>query len=143
MPLPTVVNVPATDPPPILLPLFLARVPAGFPSPAEDYVEGRLDLNDLCVRRPAATFFVRATGDSMRDAGIRSGDLLVVDRSVRPRDGSVVIAAVDGELTVKVFSRCAGGVLLMPANDEYRPIRVGDGTDLEVWGVVTFVIHQV
>ena len=79
----------------------------------------------------------------MQDAGIRSGDLLVVDRSVPPANGRVVIAAVGGELTVKVFSRCAGGVLRMPANDEYQPIRVGEGADLEIWGVVTFVIHRV
>lgn len=132
----------APDPPPLPLPLFLVRVAAGFPSPAEDYVEGQLDLNDLCVRRPAATFFVRATGDSMRDAGISPGDLLVVDRSVRPANGLIVIAAVDGELCVKLFSRRPDGVYLLPANDAYPPIAVGEGAALEVWGVVTWVIHK-
>src|SRR5687767_4381623 len=97
----------ASDPPPVPLPLFLVHVSAGFPSPAEDYLEGQLDLNTHMVRRPAATFFVRATGDSMLNVGIRSGDLLVVDRSLTPTNGRVVIAALNGELTVKLFSRRA------------------------------------
>lgn len=133
---------PAVDPPPVLLPLFLDRVPAGFPSPAENYTEGRLDLNDLVVRRPAATFFVRVMGESMTGVGIHADDLLVVDKSVEPRNGSVVIAVVDGCLTVKLFHRRPDGVTLRPANDAFPPIDVDEGGDLEVWGVVTHGVRR-
>lgn len=133
---------PAIDPPPVRLPLLLDRVPAGFPSPAENYVEGRLDLNDLCVRKPAATFFVRVVGESMRDAGINAGDLLVVDRSLDPRNGSVVVAVLDGYLTVKHFHRRPGGITLRPANAAFPPIEVGEGAELDVWGVVTFGVRR-
>lgn len=83
------------------LPVFLGRLPAGFPSPADDYIEGKLDLNRHLIKHPAATFFVRVTGNSMTGAGIHSGDLLIVDRSLEPTDGHVVVAVLDGELTVK------------------------------------------
>src|SRR5712692_7436621 len=123
-------------------PVFLARVPGGFPSPADDYLEGKLDLNQYLVKHPAATFFVRVTGDSMIGAGIHSGDLLIVDRSLEPKDGNVVIASVDGELTVKRLSIREGKPALLPDNDQYPPVEVGEHAAFEVWGVVTNVIHE-
>lgn len=124
------------------LPLFLEPVSAGFPSPAGDYVEGRLDLNQHLIRHPAATFFVRVTGDSMIGAGIHSGDILIVDRAVEPTDGKVVVVALDGELTVKRLSRSNGRVVLVPENDRYSPIEITAERQFEVWGVVTTVIHS-
>ncbi|OGW67054.1 MAG: peptidase S24 [Nitrospirae bacterium RIFCSPLOWO2_02_FULL_62_14] len=123
-------------------PVWLARVPAGFPSPADDYLEGKLDLNQHLIKHPAATYFVRVTGDSMIGAGIHSGDLLVVDRSLEPADNSVVIAIVDGELTVKRLSTRQGRPWLLPDNDKYPPVEVREDS-LQIWGVVTHVIHKV
>ncbi len=127
---------------PSALPFFATAVQAGFPSPADDYLEGALDLNQHLIRRPAATFFLRVTGDSMTGAGIHSGDLLIVDRSMPPADGRIVIAVIDGELTVKRLSRRHGRVRLMPENPRYQPIEIRDGQDLQVWGVVRHVIHS-
>jgi DNA polymerase V len=123
-------------------PLFLASVSAGFPSPAEDYIEGRLDLNRHLIKHPAATFFVRVAGDSMIDAGIHPGDILVVDRALEPQEASVVIAVVDGELTVKRMSRRQGRLYLVPDNELYRPLEIHEDMEFEVWGVVTAVIHN-
>ncbi len=123
-------------------PLMATQVAAGFPSPAEQYVEAPLDLNELLVRRPAATFFVRAAGDSMVGAGIRPGDILVVDRSLEAGDGSIVIAAVDGEFTVKTLRREGGAVRLEAANPAYPAIPFTDGMELRLFGVVTAVVHQ-
>lgn len=125
----------------IALPLVLEPVPAGFPSPADDYIEGGLDLNQHLIKHPAATFFVKVTGDSMIGAGIHSGDLLVVDRALHPADGNVVIAAVNGELTVKRLRKKNGTLLLVAENSAYSPLAISEGTDFEVWGVVTNVIH--
>ena len=122
-------------------PLYASRVPAGFPSPADDYVDQRLDLNDL-VERPAATFFVKVTGDSMTGASIHDGDLLMVDRSLPPTDGKIVIAGVNGELTVKRLSLKADEVWLMPENPAYPPLQLKEGQDCVIWGVVTRVIHS-
>jgi len=122
-------------------PIFIATVPAGFPSPAADYEEGKLDLNRHLIKNPAATFFVRVTGDSMLKAGIHSGDLLVVDRSIEPRDKSVVIAVVNGELTVKRIRIRRNKVTLVAENDDYRSREIDEKTEFEVWGVVTNVIH--
>ncbi|MBN2182359.1 MAG: translesion error-prone DNA polymerase V autoproteolytic subunit [Sedimentisphaerales bacterium] len=122
--------------------LFEAAVPAGFPSPAADYEEDRLDLNRHLVKNPAATFFVRVTGDSMLGAGIHHGDLLVVDRSLQPRDKNVVIAAVDGELTVKRIRINRRKITLEPENHDYFAREITEETEFEVWGVVTNVIHQ-
>ena len=124
------------------LPFMGSAVMAGFPSPAEQYVERPLDLNELLVARPAATYFVRAEGDSMEGVGIRSGDMLVVDRSLEAADGSVVIACVDGEFTVKTLRKGRGGVRLEAANPAYKPIRFKDEMELRVFGVVTAVIHR-
>lgn len=122
--------------------LFDARVPAGFPSPAADYEEDKLDLNEHLIKHPAATFFVRAIGDSMIGAGIHCGDLLIVDRSLEPRDRSVVIAAVNGELTVKRIRIRNKKITLVPENDSYSVQQVGENVEFEVWGVVTSVIHE-
>jgi DNA polymerase V len=122
-------------------PLFESRVPAGFPSPAADYEEDRLDLNRYLIRHPAATFFVRAIGDSMIGAGIHCGDLLVVDRSLEPKDKSVVIAVIDGELTVKRIRIEKKKITLEPENKSYSVRRITEDTDFQVWGVVTNVIH--
>lgn len=123
-------------------PLFQAYVPAGFPSPADDYIERKLDLNTYLIRHPAATFFVRVTGDSMIDAGIHSGDMLVVDRSLEPSGSSVVIAGVEGELTVKRIRKCGGKLFLVSDNSGYEPIEVREDADFSIWGVVTAVIHH-
>jgi len=123
-------------------PLYLSPVVAGFPSPAEDYLDRKLDLHEHLVRNNAATFFVRAAGDSMNLAGIHDGDLLVVDRSLSPGNGSVVIAAVEGELTVKFLAKKNGRVLLVPANDEYPELDITEQEDAVIWGVVTYAIHK-
>ena len=125
------------------LPLFSCSVAAGFPSPADDHLEGSLDLNEHLIRHPAATFFVRVSGDSMIKAGIHEDDILVVDRSIEPRNGKIIIAAVEGQLTVKRLNRTKGKTLLMPENDAYAPIEIADDNDMVIWGVVTSVIHQV
>ena len=122
-------------------PLMETPVSCGFPSPAEQYVESPLDLNELLVRRPAATFFFRASGDSMLGAGIRSGDILVVDRSLPPVDGSVVIACVDNEFTVKYLRRDDTGYRLEPANRKYKTISFSEESELRIFGVVTACIH--
>lgn len=124
------------------LPLFISRVQAGFPSPADDYLEGALDLNEHLIERPAATFFLRVTGDSMTGAGIHSGDLLIVDKSVTPADGMIVIAVVDGELTVKRLYSRPGKIRLVAENPAYRPIHIGSGQELHVWGVVIHAIRS-
>ncbi|MCZ7649295.1 MAG: translesion error-prone DNA polymerase V autoproteolytic subunit [Planctomycetota bacterium] len=133
---------PAADPPTLAIAFALARVPAGFPSPADDHLEAPLDLNEHLIKHPAATFIVRASGDSMRDAGIHDGDLLIVDRSLSPRNGSIVVACVDGELTVKRLQKCGGRPYLTPENPAYPALWIDAGSTFEVWGVVTNCIHR-
>ncbi|WP_368173237.1 translesion error-prone DNA polymerase V autoproteolytic subunit [Aeromonas sp. R2-1] len=133
--------VPDLDAPALEIPLFLSPAACGFPSPAQDYVEQTIDLNQLCIAHPAATYYVRAAGDSMVEHGIHDGDMLVVDRSSKPAHGSVVVAAVDGEFTVKQL-QLSPSVCLLPGNPAYRPIYFSDGQHLEIFGVVTFVIHK-
>ena len=124
------------------LPVYISAVSAGFPSPAEDYIEGKLDLNEHLIARPSATFMVRATGDSMTGVGIFSGDILIVDRSVQPRHGSIIIAVVDSELTVKRLYRRKGVIKLEAANPAYPSINVSDDMELWCWGVVTASVHH-
>lgn len=124
------------------LPLYSSRVPAGFPSPAEDHLGDTLDLHELLVERPAATFFVRVVGDSLLGIGVHDGDILVVDRSLQPTHGHIVIAVVDGEMTVKILSRRGGQVRLLAANPRYPDIVLAEGQQLEVWGVVTALVRQ-
>jgi DNA polymerase V len=122
-------------------PLFLVPVSAGFPSPADDYIENRLDLNKHLIHHPAATFFVKVKGDSMIEAGIHSGDILIVDRSLEATDKRVVIAVIDGELTVKRIRIIEKKILLLPENQDYIPTEITDTMSFEIWGVVTNVIH--
>lgn len=123
------------------LPVYSSSVPAGFPSPADDHIEGKLDLNEHLIRRPAATFFVRASGESMRDAGIFDGDLLIIDRSITPKSDHIVIASIHGELTVKRLQQSGDQWLLVPANPEFPTMRLDD-VGCEIWGVVTHSIRR-
>ncbi len=133
-------------PPPVasrpLRPLLGHKVQAGFPSPADDYVEAWLDLNEHLIEHKDATFFVQATGDSMTGAGIQEGNLLVVDRALEARHGDIVIAVIDGELTVKRLEKRRGKIRLLAENPAYSPIEFKDGQELTIWGVVTSVIQK-
>ena len=124
------------------LPLFESTVSAGFPSPADDYEELRLDLNQHLIQHPSATFYARARGHSMRDAGIHDGDILVVDRAVRPKDDDVAVCVVNGEFTVKRIRIQDGQMFLQPANPDYKPLRITESHDFRIWGVVTYVVHK-
>ncbi|MBW2648255.1 MAG: translesion error-prone DNA polymerase V autoproteolytic subunit [Deltaproteobacteria bacterium] len=122
-------------------PLFMVPVSAGFPSPAEDYIEEKLDLNKYLVKHPAATFFVKVTGNSMIDAGIHNGDMLIVDRSIKPANKKIVIAVVNGELTVRRIRVTKDKISLVSENKNYKPLQIEEEMGFEVWGVVTNVIH--
>ncbi len=124
------------------IPLCGSKVSAGFPSPANDFIEGRLDLNRHLIRHPASTFFVQVEGSSMIEAGINHGDLLLVDRAIEPTDGCIVIAILDDEFTVKRLRKNQEGCFLLPANPAYAPIRLQDDMTLQIWGVVSYVIHK-
>lgn len=123
----------------VALPLFSDLVQCGFPSPAADYVEQRIDLNELLIHHPSATYFVKAAGDSMVEAGISDGDLLVVDSSRTAQHGDIVIAAVDGEFTVKRL-QLRPTIQLNPMNSAYSPIIVSNEDTLDIFGVVTFIV---
>ena len=127
----------------VKIPLYSSTVRAGFPSPADDYIESKLDLNSHLIKHPAATFFVMVAGDSMENANIHSGDMLIVDRSLEATHGKIVIAAINGELTVKRLYRQQGHVKLLAENPAYPPIDITDEQDVVIWGVITHVIHQV
>ena len=124
------------------LPLVSAKVEAGFPSPADDHLERGIDLNEELIRNPPATFLVRVKGDSMRDAGIHSGDVLIVDKSITPSDRQIVVAMIDGEFTVKRYRKHAGRVFLEAANENFRSIQIGEDQELTIWGAVTYIIHK-
>ncbi|MEI6166301.1 MAG: translesion error-prone DNA polymerase V autoproteolytic subunit [bacterium] len=137
------ITVPVLNAPLSARPLFLSQVAAGFPSPADDHIEQRLDLNQYMIQHDAATYFVRVKGDSMIEAGIRDNDVLVVDRSVTARVGCIVVAVVNGELTVKTLGRTKGGQpLLSPANANYAALEIKEGMSFEVWGVVTGSVRK-
>ncbi len=125
------------------IPLYGYKVPAGFPSPADDYVEDRLDLNQLLVQNKAATFFLRVKGDSMINAGIHDSDIIVVDRSLEAVNRSVVVAVIDGDLTVKRLVLRNDVAELHAENPKYAPILCKEGQDLVIWGVVTSALHSV
>ncbi|WP_027848510.1 translesion error-prone DNA polymerase V autoproteolytic subunit [Marinospirillum minutulum] len=125
----------------LAIPLFSDAISAGFPSPAQDYIEQTLDLNELCIKHPAATFFVRVEGDSMINAGIFPNDILVVDRSIQAVQGDIVVASLYGEFTVKELVLGAKPYLL-PHNPAYPPIDIPEGGDLEIFGVVTNVVRN-
>lgn len=123
------------------LPIYQHQIPAGFPSPAEDFMEERINLNTLLIQHPSATFFVKVTGHSMLHAGIHDQDLLIVDRSIQPTHGKIVIAALNGELTVKRLLLENNKIMLMPENPNYSAIEIFPETEFQLWGVVTSVIH--
>ena len=127
---------------PLRLPLAGASVAAGFPSPADDYIEVGLDLNELLIRHPSSTFFLRVSGDSMVEAGIQDGDLLVVDRSLDARPGQVVVAVLDGAFTLKRLARHQGRLRLEAANSAYPPLELHQCGDVQIWGVAIHVIHS-
>jgi len=122
-------------------PLFSSRVAAGFPSPADDYIEAKLDLNEYLVKHPAATFFVRVSGNSMIGAGIFENDILVVDRALKATHGKVVVAVINGELTVKRLNLSNGKVILEAENKDYPSLPIEEGMEFSIWGVVTNVVH--
>ena len=123
-------------------PLVAWRVPAGFPSPAQDEIEGRIDLNHHLIHHPAATFFVRVAGDSMTGAGIQDGDLLIVDRAAEVTSGCIVVARLHDEFTLERVRKDGSRVFLLPENDRYPPIEVTEGSDFEVWGRVTGSVRE-
>ncbi len=122
------------------LPFIEGEVRAGFPSPAEDFTEISIDLNNELLKNPSSTFFCRVSGDSMEDLGINDGDLLIVDKSLEPQDGKVVICYIDGEFTLKRIKIEKGHCWLMPANENYEPIKVTPENEFIVWGIVTYAI---
>lgn len=124
------------------IPLYSSKVRAGFPSPADDFVEQKLNLNEFLIKHPASTFLVRAEGESMIGAGIQSGNILVVDRSLEPAHHRIVIAAIDGELTVKRLYKQQGEVKLLSENPDFPPINIREEMDTVIWGVVTNVIAE-
>ncbi|MCY7331850.1 MAG: translesion error-prone DNA polymerase V autoproteolytic subunit [Pseudanabaena sp. CAN_BIN31] len=124
-----------------LIPLYMNPVAAGFPAPTEDYVEDRIDLNSHLVKHPESTFLVKVVGESMQDAGIHPRDLLVVDRDIEAVSGKVVIAVVNGELTVKRLLKEQNKLWLMPENPNFQPIEIDENVEFHIWGVVTNVIH--
>lgn len=124
------------------LPYAQSLVSAGFPSSAENFTEQTLDLNELLIAHPVATFFVRVKGDSMIEAGIHSGDILIVDRSLAPVHNKVAVVRIDDEFTLKRLHYHSQGLRLVAANPEYSPIEITAETDFEIWGIVTFIIHK-
>jgi len=124
------------------IPLYSDSVPAGFPSPADDYLDMDLNLHDYLVKHPSATFCVKAIGDSMIDAGIKSSDVMVVDRALTPKNNDIILAIINGEFTVKRIKKNDNELYLMPANENYHPMKITKDMDFQVWGVVTFIIHK-
>jgi len=126
----------------IELPLVEATISAGFPSPADDYSEARLDLNKELITNESATFYARVRGDSMTLAGISDGDLLIIDKSKTPVNGSIVVCLIEGEFTVKRLNKKGNQFYLMPENDKYQPIKIKPENDVTIWGVVTYTIKK-
>ncbi|MBN2174806.1 MAG: translesion error-prone DNA polymerase V autoproteolytic subunit [Bacteroidales bacterium] len=123
--------------------LYAYQIPAGFPSPAEDFIEKTLDLNDYLISNKSATFLVRVQGNSMINAGIHDGDMLVVDRSVEPTGGKIILGVLNGEFTVKRISRQGSKIYLEPENEKFNRIEITPEMNFTTWGVVTFAIHQI
>jgi DNA polymerase V len=127
---------------PLTLPMAESGVSAGFPSPAEEYMELSLDFNKDMITHPASTFYARVRGNSMVDAGINDGDILVIDKSLEPTNGKKAVCYIDGEFTLKTIQLKKGILWLNPANDAYKPIRISEVNEFQIWGIVTFVIHK-
>ena len=127
----------------LTVPFYLHKAGAGFPSPASDYLEGEIDLNRYLIKNPPATFIVKSQGNCMLQAGIHSGDLLIVDKSIKPKNNSIVIASINGDLIVKRIKISGKQFLLTSDNKEYRNIKINNESDVFLWGIVTKVIHNV
>lgn len=127
----------------VVLPMADGGIKAGFASPAQDYIESGIDLNRELIKNPASTFFGRVSGDSMKDAGIENGDILVIDKSLQARDGDIAVCFVDGEFTLKRIKTKGDVIWLMPENPDYKPIKVTKENDFAVWGVVIYSIKDV
>lgn len=125
----------------ITLPLYATKISCGFPSPAEDYLEAKLDLNEKLIQRPSSTFLLKAEGDSMTNAGIFNNDLLVVDKSIKPQHGHIIVAVVNGEFTLKRLVLRFPKTILQPENPKFKPLEITAEMNFEVWGVVTHTIH--
>ena len=126
----------------LALPYADGGIKAGFPSPAQDYMESAIDLNKELIRHPASTFYGRVKGDSMIDAAVNDGDILVIDKSLEPQDGDMAVCFVDGEFTIKYIKIEKDVVWLQPANSSYKPIKVTIDNDFLIWGVVTYCIKK-
>ena len=124
------------------IPLLASFISAGFPSPADDYLEDKIDLNRYIVQNPTSTYMMRVKGSSMVDANIHEGDILVIDKSLKASDGMPVVCFLDGEFTVKTFKKVGNKAYLMPANPAYKPIEVTEEMDVRVWGVVVWILHK-
>ena len=127
---------------PRTIPLLQSRIAAGFPSPADDYLDVALDLNEHLIAHPAATFYVRVAGSSMEGAGIFDDDLLIVDRSLEAQPGNIVVAVIDGDFTVKRLVKRRGKVLLVAEHPDYPPIQIHEESEATFWGVVTYCLHR-
>lgn len=124
----------------LVLPFVCEGISAGFPSPADDFLDTGIDLNKELIKHPSATFYGRVKGDSMKDLGIHNGDLLVIDRSVEPLNGKIAVCFIDGEFTVKQIQLTKDGCWLLPANEKYKPIKVDGNSHFLIWGIVIHVI---
>jgi DNA polymerase V len=126
------------------LPYASDGIKAGFPSPAQDYMDASIDLNRELIKHPASTFFGRVSGDSMLDAGLEDGDILIIDKSLDPVDGDIAVCYIDGEFTVKYIRKDEGHdfLWLFPANPDYRPVRITEENDFLIWGIVTASIRK-
>ena len=126
----------------LVVPLFESPISAGFPSPAEDYIEQKLDLNKFLIKHPSATFYVRVKGDSMKNAGIFDGDILIVDKALDPKSGDIAVCILDGEFTVKRIRKLKDQLFLVPENPAFEPIKISESDDFKIWGIVSYVIHK-
>lgn len=128
---------------PLVVSVLDEAVPAGFPSPAQDFANEGIDLNRELIKHPASTFCARVAGNSMRDSGIDDGDLLIIDKAITPRDGSIAVCFVDGEFTLKRISIRHNGVWLVPSNPQYPELQVTEGSNFQIWGIVSYVVKSV
>jgi len=126
----------------LLLKLFTNTISAGFPSPADDFIDKKLDLNEYLIKNSSATFLVKVNGNSMINAGINNGDILIVDRSLEPTNGKVVIGVINGEFTVKRILKKGKKIFLSPENEKFKPIEINEDMDFKIWGVVVYTIHK-
>lgn len=126
----------------ITIPYHNTGIQAGFPSPADDYMESPIDLNQELISHPVSTFMGRVRGDSMKEAGIFDGDLLIIDKSLKPKNGDVAVCFIDGEFTIKYIKISPKSIWLIPANDEYTPIKITEENDFVIWGIVTYSIRK-